>query len=88
MNNEEDLSLEKLFFEINNGRNTGSTVHLRPETETDLQVYRIDWQHGSVAPNTFCNGTSGGRELRAVCIWQHLIGDGEWLTCGKNIENT
>lgn len=67
------ISNEEIFDAFESGRKLLRECDIRPETLEDEPERRTEWRRGSVAPNLFCQATSGGVEQRAVTMWKYLL---------------
>lgn len=69
----QEVSVEDLLWALGRARGLLEGCSVRPETPEDHPELRTEWRRGSVAPNVYCNATSGTAEQFALKLWQYTL---------------
>lgn len=67
------ITNEDIYDAFESGRQLMQGCEIRPETPEDEPEKRTEWRRGSIAPNLFCQATSGTSEERALKMWKCLM---------------
>lgn len=68
----QEITNDEIMEALIQGRELLADCLVRPETPDDRPEMRSEWTRGSVAPNAYCDATSGTTEERAIKLWRFL----------------